>query len=73
MKILLDIEDGKALHLLEVLKSLPYVKTTQLTDEKAQLMSDIRGSVEELKLIRQGKLKGIPAKDLLDELRGYCP
>jgi hypothetical protein len=24
--------------------------------------------VEELKLIRQGKLKGIPAKQLLDEL-----
>ena len=68
MKVLLDIKDSKALHLLEVLKSLPYVKTTQLTDEKAQLMGDIREAVEELKLIRQGKLKGIPAKDLLDEL-----
>jgi len=64
----LDIKDSKAVHLLEVLKSLPYVKTTQLTDEKAELMSDIREAVEELKLIRQGKLKGIPARDLLDEL-----
>jgi hypothetical protein len=68
MKVLLDIKDNKALHLLEVLKSLPYVKTKQLTDEKAQLMSDIREAVEELKLIRQGKLRGIPAKELLDEL-----
>ncbi|MAC94604.1 MAG: hypothetical protein CMC96_03790 [Flavobacteriales bacterium] len=68
MKVLLDIKDNKALHLLEVLKSLPYVKTKQLTNEKAQLMSDIREAVEEIKLIRQGKLKGIPAKDLIDEL-----
>lgn len=68
MKVLLDIKDDKALHLLEVLKSLPYVKTKQLTNEKAQLMSDIREAVEEIKLIRQGKLKGIPAKDLIDEL-----
>jgi hypothetical protein len=68
MKVLLDIKDSKAVHLLEVLKSLPYVKTTQLTDEKAELMSDIREAVEEMKLIRQGKLKGIPARDLLDEL-----
>lgn len=68
MKVLLDIQDSKALHLLEVLKSLPYVKTKQLTNEKAQLMSDIKEAVEELSLIKKGTLKGIPAKDLLDEL-----
>lgn len=68
MKVLLDIKNNKALHLLEVLKSLPYVKTKQLTDEKAQVLSDISEAVEEIKLIRQGKLKGIPAKDLLNEL-----
>ena len=28
MKVILDIKDNKALHLLEVLKSLPYVKIT---------------------------------------------
>ena len=68
MKVLLDIQDSKALHLLEVLKSLPYVKTKQLTDEKAQLMSEIREAVENLNLVRQGKLIGRPAKELLDEL-----
>jgi len=31
-------------------------------------MSDIRESVEELKLMRQCKLKGIPAKELLNLL-----
>jgi hypothetical protein len=68
MKVLLDIEDNKALHIMEVLKSLPYVKAKQITDEKTQLISDIREAVEELKLIRQGKLKGIPAKELLNLL-----
>jgi hypothetical protein len=68
MRVLLDIKDSKALHLLEVLKSLPYVKTKTLSDEKALLMEEIKEAVEELKLVRQGKLKGIPAKQLLDEL-----
>ncbi len=68
MKVLLDIQDSMAVHLLEVLKSLPYVKTQQLTEEKAQLMSEIREAVENLKLVRQGKLTARPAKDLLDEL-----
>ena len=68
MKVLLDIQDNKALHLLEVLKGLSYVKTTTISDEKALLIGEIKEAVEELSLIRQGKLKGIPAKQLLDEL-----
>jgi hypothetical protein len=68
MKVLLDIKDSKAIHLMEVLKSLPYVKTKQLTDEQALLLSEIREAVENLKLVREGKLKARPAKELLDEL-----
>ena len=68
MKVLLDIKDNKAIHLLEVLKSLPYVKTTHLTEEKAQLMGEIRQAVKNLKLVRKGKLKASPVKELLDDL-----
>ena len=68
MKVLLDIKDSKATHLLEVLKGLSYVKAKTISDEKALLMVEIKEAVEELKLVRQGKLKGIPAKQLLDEL-----
>ena len=68
MKVLLDIKDSKALHLMEVLKSLPYVKTKTLSDEKALLMEEIKEAVENLKLVRQGKLKARPAKDLLNDL-----
>ena len=35
MKVLLDIKDSKARHLLEVLKGLSYVKTKTLSNEKA--------------------------------------
>lgn len=68
MKVLLDIQDDKARHLLEVLKSMPYVKTQLLTDSKAQLMSDLKEAAEEMKAIRQGKKQARNAKDLLDEL-----
>ncbi len=68
MKVLLDIKDNKASHLLEVPKGLSYVKTKTLSDEKSLLIEEFTEAVQELKLIRKGKLKGIPAQQLLDEL-----
>ena len=68
MKVLLDIEDDKALHLMEVLKGLSYVKTKTLSDEKAVLMEEIKDAVEEMKLIRSGKKKARNAEDFLNEL-----
>ena len=68
MRVLLDIQDNKAMSLLEVLKGLSYVKTKTISDAKAILMEEMKEAVEELKLIRKGKLKEISAKQLLDEL-----
>jgi hypothetical protein len=68
MKVLLDIQDSKAEPLLEVLKGLSYVKTTTITKEKAQLIKQIKQAVHEVDLIKSGKLKGISAKQLLNEL-----
>jgi hypothetical protein len=68
MSVLLDIKDNKAMHLMEVLKGLSYVKTRTISNEKATLMEEIKDSVQELKLIKEGKLEGISAKQLLDEL-----
>jgi hypothetical protein len=58
----------KTLHLLEVLKSLPYVKTTTLTEEKAQLLEDLKESVDTLNQVKKGKIKLKSAKDLFNEL-----
>jgi len=67
MKILLDIKDNKVSFVLELLKNLNFVKVKKLTDEKAEIMSDIRDAVEEMKLIKKGEKQGIPAEELLDE------
>ena len=68
MKVLLDIPDNKAASLLEVLKSISYVKAKLLTDAKAQLMGEIKEAVEEMKLIKSGKKKARNAEDFLNEL-----
>ena len=68
MKILLEIPDNKASALMEVLKSISYVKTKPLTDAKALLMEEIREAVEEMKLIRAGKKKARNAEDFLNAL-----
>lgn len=69
MKVLIEIPDNKASFGLEVLRSLVFVKKVNpISGEKALLMEEIKEAVEELNLIKSGKLKGIPAKDLLSEL-----
>jgi hypothetical protein len=70
MKVLLEIKDNKALHLLEVLKSLPYVKATTLTDAKAEVLSEFREAVEEMKLILAGQKESRDADEFLSELQG---
>ncbi len=68
MRILLDVKDSKAAFVLELLESLHFVKAKKLTEAKAELMEDIRASVEEVKLAKAGKKKLRTLKDALDEL-----
>jgi len=68
MKILLDIPDDKASSLMDVLRSISYVKARPLTDAKARLMGEIKDAVDEMKLIRAGKKQARNAEDFLNEL-----
>ncbi len=68
MRVLLDIKDSEAVHLMRVLRSLPYVKELSVSAEKEELVEEIKEAVENLKLVREGKLKARPARELLDEL-----
>ena len=68
MKVLLDIKDSKAFYLLKVLESLSYVKAKTLTPNNAEILEGIKEAVEEMKLIKAGKLKARNAEDLFDEL-----
>lgn len=68
MRVLLDIKDNKAMHLMEVLKGLSYVKTKTISNEKAVLMEEIKEAVDNLALAKQGKLKLKTARELYNEL-----
>ncbi len=68
MKVLLDIKDNKATHLMEVLKGLSYVKAKTISNEKALLMEEMKEAVDNLALARKGKLKLKTARQLYNEL-----
>jgi thermostable 8-oxoguanine DNA glycosylase len=67
MKVLLDIPDKKADSLMDVLRHISYVKAKPLTDRKAELLSEIREAVHEVKQIRAGKKSSRSARDFLRE------
>lgn len=68
MKVLLDIKDDKASFMMEVLKNFKDVKAKPISGYKADIFEGINEAVEQVKQIKQGRLKGINAKDLLNEL-----
>jgi hypothetical protein len=68
MKVLLDIKENKAQFVMELLRSLSFVKAKPLTETKALLMEELHEAVEEMKLIRSGKKKARNAEDFLNEL-----
>ena len=68
MKILLEIPDNRAVSLMDVLRSISYVKAKPLTESKARLLSDIKDAVDEINLIKAGKKKARNAEDFLNEL-----
>lgn len=69
MKILLDIQDSKVSFFMEVVKNFSFIKkATQISVAKANLMQDIKEAVEELRLVREGKLEARNAEDLINEL-----
>lgn len=68
MKVLLDIKESKAEFVLELLNSFSFVKTKPLTPYKAQVLEELQEAVENMKLVKEGKLKPKSAKELLNEL-----
>ena len=68
MKAVLDIKDSKAPFVMELLGNFSYVKVKTITNERALLLSEIREAVDNVNLVKKGKLQARPAKDLLDEI-----
>jgi hypothetical protein len=68
MKLLLEIKDDKAEFFLELLKNLPFVKAQSVMSDKQQLSAELSEAVENLKLVRKGKMKAKPIDELINEL-----
>ena len=70
MRITLDIKDNKAAFFMELLKNFKFIKSVEIEEEptKEEILQGIKEAVEEIKLIKAGKLKGRPAQELFDEL-----
>ena len=69
-QIILSVPDKKYEFFIELVKSLEFVKAVEEVKEpgKKEIIAGIRQAVEEVRLIKAGKLKGRPAQELLDDL-----
>ncbi len=69
MQLLVNVPDNKADLMLEILKSISFVKKAEtLSPSKAAHLDRLKEAVREVTLIKKGLKKGIPIKDVLDEL-----
>jgi hypothetical protein len=69
MQILVEIPDNKAAFALEVLRSLAFVKKANpISQEKHQLIEEMKEAVQNLELVKEGKIKAKPLMELIDEL-----
>jgi hypothetical protein len=68
MKVLLDIKDSKAAFFMELIKSLSFVKSEPIDNNKALFLKELKGAVKEVALAKRGKIKLQTAKEFLNEL-----
>jgi hypothetical protein len=68
MKVMLYIKDNKADFVMELLHNLSFVKVEPISAAKAKFLKELKASVEEVVLAKQGKIKLKTAEQLLNEL-----
>ena len=68
MKVMIDIKDNKADFVMELLGNLSFVKAEPISSVKAQFFKELKSSVQEVLLAKQGKIKLKTAEQLLNEL-----
>ncbi len=69
MKVVLEVKDSKAAFFMELVKNFSFIKKVEVEKEptKEEILEGIRQAVKEVNLIKAGKMKGIPAREFLDE------
>ena len=67
-KIIIEIPDNKINFFLELAHNLGFKKIERLTKKQAEFVDELKESLNEVELHRQGKIKLQSAKDFLNEL-----
>lgn len=67
-RVVLDIPDSKINFFMELVKNLGFKKVKRLSREQKEFIDDLKDSLNEVELHRQGKIKLQPARDFLNEL-----
>ena len=70
-QVVLNVATRKYDFFMELLKNFDFVKVAQEEldgDSREEIIAKLKDAAEDLKLIKAGKLKGRPARELLNEL-----
>ena len=65
MRVELEVPDNKADALLEVLKSISFVKINSISHENTLLKEEIKEAIAELNLVKTGKKKSSKSKRIV--------
>jgi len=68
MKALLNFLHSKTTYVLELLTMLPFFRKRSISSHKAKVLSDLKQSVKEMHLVKEGKLIARDADELFNEL-----
>lgn len=68
MKLLLDIKNEKAAFVMELLKSLSFVKAKPLSDADAEILEGLKEAVAQVKSAKEEKTELKSARELLNEI-----
>ncbi len=68
-QIILNVPENKYSFFMELVKSLGFIiEVNNEESSHSKVLKDIKDAVDEVNLIKAGKLKGISAKALINEL-----
>lgn len=68
MEMLLEVKADKVGLLTELLEHLPFVKIKAPGEAKEQVLQELEEAVENMKLVKAGKMQATPVEQLLNEL-----
>ena len=69
-QVILNVKPQKYNFLVELLKNFDFVKITEEKDgdSREEIIANLQQAARDLKLLKEGKLKTRPARELLKEL-----